>query len=191
MEHLTKAALAGRIRSERRDKGWTLERFAEASGVSRAMISKIERGEVSPTAAILARLAAGLGTSLASLFSVQPSADARTAPALHRWESQQDWTDPESGYMRRNVSPPGSAADVVYVTFPAGARVTFDNDKPSNGLEQQVWILEGAMELTIGGNTTSLSVGDSLRMRLDEPLVFHNPGEADARYVVVLARRSD
>jgi transcriptional regulator with XRE-family HTH domain len=188
MENSTKTALAERIRSERRGKGWTLEQFAEASGVSRAMISKIERGEVSPTAAILARLAAGLGASLASLFSPPRSPDAPAAPALLTWESQHDWTDPGSGYVRRNVSPPGSAADVVYVTFPAGARVTFDNDKRSDGIEQQVWILEGAMELTIGGRTTALSVGDTLRMRLDEPLVFHNPGDADARYIVVLAR---
>jgi transcriptional regulator with XRE-family HTH domain len=191
MENSTKAALSERIRAERRDKGWTLDQFAEASGVSRAMISKIERGEVSPTAAILARLAAGLGTSLASLFSPPRSAEAHAGPALLDWESQQDWTDPESGYVRRNVSPPGSAADVVYVTFPAGARVAFDNDRRSEGIEQQVWILEGAMDLTIGGRTTSLSVGDCLRMRLEEPLVFHNPGEADARYIVVLARTAD
>jgi transcriptional regulator with XRE-family HTH domain len=186
MENDVNRALAETLRSMRLSRGWTLEQFAEASGVSRAMISKVERGEVSPTAATLARLAAGLQTSLASLFVAQAAAQ----DDLCRWEDRQDWTDPESGYVRRNVSPAGATAEIVYVTFPAKARVTFDNDRRSEGLEQQVWVLEGEMELTVGGRAKTLSVGDCLRMALDEPIVFHNPGDVAARYVVLLSRRS-
>ncbi len=70
------STLPHRIKAGRSARGWTLDQFAAASGVSRAMISKIERGEVSPTAAILARLAAGLGVSLASLFAEEAAASA-------------------------------------------------------------------------------------------------------------------
>ncbi len=185
MDSDLKQHLAARIRQARSQRDWTLEQFAEASGVSRAMISKIERGEVSPTAAILARLAAGLGVSLASLFA---PAEPTGAPLL-RWEDQSDWEDPASGYVRRNVSPPGSAAEVVYVTFPAGARVLFDNSTRTDGLEQLVWVLEGEMEMTVGAATTRLEPGDCLRMGLDAPIHFHNPGAVMARYAVVLARR--
>jgi transcriptional regulator with XRE-family HTH domain len=186
MENDLNRALAETLRSMRLSRGWTLDRFAEASGVSRAMISKVERCEVSPTAAILARLAAGLQTSLASLFAAEPGAHEN----LCRWEDRQDWTDPESGYVRRNVSPAGATADIVYVSFPAKARVVFDNHRRSEGIEQQVWVLEGEMELTVGGRPQRLSVGDCLTMSLDEPIVFHNPGDVAARYVVVLSRRS-
>ncbi len=173
------------IKLARSARGWTLDQFAEASGVSRAMISKIERGEVSPTAAVLARLAAGLGASMASLF---PPPRARSEP-LSRWDDQSDWRDPASGYIRRNVSPAGAASEIVYVTFPAGAQVMFDNYTASQGIEQQVWVLEGEIAMTIGEVVTVLGTGDCLLMRLDQPITFRNPGENPARYVVVLAKR--
>ena len=57
-----------RVRDLRASRCLTLEDLAERSGVSRSMISVIERGESSPTAALLEKLASGLGVSLASLF---------------------------------------------------------------------------------------------------------------------------
>jgi mannose-6-phosphate isomerase-like protein (cupin superfamily) len=91
--------------------------------------------------------------------------------------------------VRRNISPEGSAAEIVYVTFPSRARVVFDNYKASRNIEQQVWVLEGAIEMTIGEAVTMLGTGDCLLMRLDQPITFHNPGEAPARYAVVLSRQ--
>ncbi len=185
MDMKTEQQLAGRLKQARGARGWTIEKLAEASGVSRAMISKIERGEVSPTAAILARLAAGLDASMASLF---PPPATRFAP-LSRWAEQADWRDPASGYVRRNVSPAGAAAEIVYVTFPAGARVVFDNYAASLGIEQQVWLLEGQIEMTIGETVTLLEAGDCLLMRLDQPIAFHNPTESESRYAVILSKR--
>ncbi len=92
MESSIDPLLAANLKSARLSRGWTLEAFAEASGVSRAMISKIERGEVSPTAQILGRLAAGLGVSLASLFGGAPEA----ARPLSRRDEQPVWRDPET-----------------------------------------------------------------------------------------------
>ncbi len=178
--------LSANLKTARAARGWTLEQFAEASGVSRAMISKVERGEVSPTAAILARLAAGLGVSLASLFGSR----AEAGSPLARAADQPHWTDPETGYARRNVSPPTAqgAAEIVDVTFPAGARVVFDNALGWHGIAQQVWLLQGRMTITVGAAVTELAPGDCLFMRVDAPIVFHNPGEAPARYAVVLSR---
>jgi transcriptional regulator with XRE-family HTH domain len=185
MEIDVNQSLADRLKRARTAKAWTLEQFAEASGVSRAMISKIERGEVSPTASVLARLAAGLGVSMASLFPPPVTDGAQ----LSRWQDQSDWRDPASGYVRRNISPDGSAAEIVYVTFPSGARVVFDNYKASRNIEQQVWVLEGTIEMTIGEAVTLLGTGDCLLMRLDQPITFHNPGVDPARYAVVLSRQ--
>ncbi len=184
MESDVNHRLAVRLRQARSTRGWTLEQFAEASGVSRAMISKIERAEVSPTAAVLARLAAGLGMSMASLFPAPRSAPER----LSRWDDQSDWRDPASGYIRRNVSPAGAAAEIVYVTFPAGGRVVFDNYTASRDIEQQIWVLEGEIEMGIGPDMTLLGTGDCLLMGLDQPITFHNPGDSAARYIVVLSK---
>src|SRR5688572_18927903 len=70
------ARLAARLRRLRADRGLTLDALAERAGVSRSMISLVERGESSPTAAVLDRLAAGLGVTIASLFTEEARADA-------------------------------------------------------------------------------------------------------------------
>jgi transcriptional regulator with XRE-family HTH domain len=180
-------ACGRRLKDFRQRRGLTLDALAEASGVSRAMISRIERGEASPTAALLGRLCAALGVSMSGFFA----AEDRTAPAspLSRRAAQPVWRDPATGYVRRNVSPrlPGSALEIVDVTFPAGERVSFDNPWSSRPTEQIVWVLEGTIELTVGDETHRLGPGDSLHMRLDRPVAYHNPGPTPARYAVVLA----
>src|SRR5260221_8703246 len=113
--------IARRARELRAARGLTLDALAERSGVSRSMISRIERGESSPTAVLLERLATGLSVPLASLFE----APAASPEPIARRADQVQWRDPASGYVRRNVSPGGFASPIriVEVEFPAGARV--------------------------------------------------------------------
>lgn len=180
------AHLAARLRDLRTGAGMTLDGLAERTGVSRSMISLIERGESSPTAAILDKLAAGLGVTLASLFAGQESA---AASPLSRREDQPLWRDPESGYTRRNLSAPGfpSPIELVEVLLPPGARVAYDTGHRAATVHQQIWIVEGAVALTLGEETYRLGTGDCLSMRLDRPILFRNLSDAPARYVVALA----
>jgi transcriptional regulator with XRE-family HTH domain len=180
------AHLAERLRGLRSERGLTLDSLAERTGVSRSMISLIERGESSPTAVILDRLSAGLGVTLASLFAERESAQA--SPLMRRAD-QRVWRDPESGYIRRNLSAPGfpSPIELVEVILPAAARVAYDTAARSVGISQQVWIVEGAIELSVGSDTYHLAAGDCLSMRLDQPIHFHNSTDQSARYVVALA----
>ncbi len=172
-----------RVRALRSAKGLTLDDLAVRSGVSRAMLSRIERGESSPTAQLLGRVCGGLAVTLSTLFA------SREAPAspLSRRSSQMVWRDPGSGYLRRAVSPPGtgSAATIVEVEFPAGARVAFETARLA-GADQQIVMLEGRMELTVGEDTHRLDPGDCLHMRFEQPIAFSNPFGAPARYILVL-----
>src|SRR5919198_656551 len=93
--------IAARVRGLRAAQGLSLDALAGKSGVSRSMISLIERGESSPTAVVLEKLAAGLGVTLASLFDA-PQARAPGGPVARRAQ-QPEWRDPTSGYVRRNV----------------------------------------------------------------------------------------
>ena len=178
--------LAVRLRSLRMAAGMTLDGLAERTGVSRSMISLIERGESSPTAAVLDKLAAGLAVTLASLFAGQESA---AASPLSRREDQPVWRDPESGYVRRNLSASGfpSPVELVEVVLPPGARVAYDTGRRAAAVHQQIWIIEGTITLTLGEETYSLDTGDCLSMRLDRPTSFRNPTDAPARYLVALA----
>ena len=175
--------LGARLKGLRQARGLTLDQLAERSGVSRAMISRVERGESSPTAALLDRLCAGLGVLLSALFREE----AQGGPLARRSE-QPVWTDPDSGYVRRSVSPPGTGSriEIVEVEMPAGARVLLDAPRGGFRLDQQLWLLEGELSLTVGGREHRLAAGDCLAMLLDGPIAFHNPGEVPARYAVVL-----
>jgi transcriptional regulator with XRE-family HTH domain len=178
--------IAERVRTLRAARALTLDALAGKSGVSRSMISLIERGEASPTAVVLERLAAGLGVTLPSLFDATDVADG--GPVSRRG-AQPEWRDPASGYVRRNISPPGvpQPMQIVELHFPPGGRVAFDNAGRDARVYQQVWVLEGTMEVAIGAERHRLSEGDCLAMQLDVPTMFHNPGRAPARYAVVIA----
>ncbi|WP_395458865.1 helix-turn-helix domain-containing protein [Azospirillum melinis] len=177
--------LATRLRALRADRGLTLDGLAERSGVSRSMISLVERGQSSPTASVLERLAAGLGVTLATLFAEAERADAD--PVVRRAD-QIAWTDPATGYRRRNLSPPGypSPIELVEVELPPGARVSYDSGARAAVVEQQIHLLDGTIELSVGEVTHRLSTGDCLAMRLDRPTGFHNPTDRTARYIVAL-----
>lgn len=178
--------LARRVRELRKRRGLTLEQLAEHSGVSRSMISLIERQETSPTAAVLNKLADALGVTLPALFA--PGSDGPTRQALARAAEQPVWTDPASGYVRRHLSPGtyGSPIELVEVRFPPGQTVAFENPMRSVVTHQQVWMLEGTMQITAGEQVWHLHPGDCLALALGPQISFHNPTRQSARYALAL-----
>src|SRR5262245_57702789 len=95
--------IAARIRDLRASRGLSLDALATRSGVSRSMISLVERGESSPTAIVLNKLATGLGVTIASLFDAPATAEHAQDGPVARRADQPEWRDPASGYVRRNV----------------------------------------------------------------------------------------
>lgn len=183
--------IAANLRALRADRKLSLEALAQATGVSRSALSLIERGQNSPTAVVLDKIAVGLGVTLSDLVG-QPGGGAgqawTAASPLARPAEQTMWTDPGSGYVRRALSPAGypSPIQLVEVHFPAGARVAFETGPRNVQVHQQVWVLDGAMDLTVGDTTWQLHSGDCLAMTLDQPIVFFNPTDHTTRYAVVL-----
>jgi len=180
------SAISERLKNLRASAGLTLDELAQRSGVSRAMISRIERAEASPTAALLARLSEALGLSLSAFFADDQPA---TSP-LSRYGDQKLWRDPHTGYLRRSVSPQGmpSRVDIVEVDFPAHARVSFPPREESRVMTQHVWLFEGVLEMIIGETVHTLYPGDCLYMDLGDAFDFHNPSDKLARYAVILDR---
>jgi len=178
--------LAERVRELRAARGLSLDALAAKSGVSRSMISLVERGESSPTAVVLEKLAGGLGVMLHALFDA--STAAPRGPVARR-DDQPQWRDPGSGYVRRNVSPPGvlQPMQIVEVLFPPGGRVAFETGGRDTRVYQQVWVLQGAIDVTVGTERHRLRDGDCLAMLLDRPTMFHNPTRKATRYAVVIA----
>ena len=178
--------IAAQVRALRSRRGLTLDALSAASGVSRSALSLIERAESSPTAVVLDKIAAGLGVPLASLFGDVPGDDPS---AIARRGDQPVWRDPGSGYVRRRVSPGSETApvEIVDVSFPAHARVAFESAHADRAVHQQLWVLRGTIDFTIGDETHRLHPGDCLATTLDRPTMFSNPTDRPARYAVVVS----
>jgi transcriptional regulator with XRE-family HTH domain len=180
--------MAERVRELRAARGLSLDALADRSGVSRSMISLVERAESSPTAVVIEKLATGLGVTMAAMFEPPNAASSDGGPIARR-EDQPLWRDPDSGYVRRNVSPAGvqQPMQIVEVEFPPKARVAFETGARDVHIQQQIWVLEGTIDITVGEERHRLRDGDCLAMQLDRPTMFHNPTRKPARYAVVMA----
>lgn len=178
------ARIARRLAALRTQRGWSLDALAERSGVSRATLSRIENGETSPTAAMLGRLCAAFGLTLSRLMLEAEGSGASYLPAAE----QTSWTDPETGFRRRVVAPPASGfrVEVVEGQLPAGNCIGYEAS-PVPGLEHEVVMLAGRLDLTVEGVTHRLGAGDCLRYRLHGASRFACPGPGAARYLVIIA----
>ncbi len=185
IEDDTNLRLAQRLRLEREARGWSLAELAERSGVSKAAISKIERGEASPTAALLARLSGAFELTLAALLTRAEAGGGRKLAAA----DQPRWRDPGTGYLRRQVFARGDhPVELVQVELPPGSRV----DLPASSyafIRQVVWLIGGTLEIVEGGRTTALAPGDSYAFGPPADSAFVNPGAEPAVYLVAVARQ--
>ncbi|MFT3969836.1 MAG: XRE family transcriptional regulator [Micropruina sp.] len=176
------AALAATVQEARQQRGLTVAALGDASGVSRAMISKIERGETQPTAALLAKLSGALGLTLSELVGRAEGDTAR----LRRRTDQPTWSDPDTDYVRRAVSPPASTAvELVDVELPSGAEIAYPAQAYSF-IDQQIWVLEGHLQFHEGSQVWELDAGDCLQLGEPADCAFRNPTSSPSRYLVVV-----
>lgn len=176
--------IAERLRQLRTDRGWTLDQLAQASAVSRGMISKIERHESSPTAALLSRLAHALSIPLSELLS-----PPRPRAATSRKAERPRWQDPQTGFTREVVSPPmtGSAVEIVEVELPTGKRVDYQLPTPA-AYRQHLLVLAGTLRVHQDG-VTDLQSGDAFFMEPAGAFSFENAGPRNCRYLLVMERK--
>ena len=184
----TEDHLAVRLRVEREARGWTLAELAAQSGISRAMLSKIERGEASPTASLLGRLSAAFGLTMSQLFA---RVEEQPGGQVARAGQQPEWRDPETGFLRRSLSPPGlSPLELVWGELPPGAVITYPAASLAFIAEQQLVLLSGRLTIEQGGVAHDLEPGDCLRFGPPRDVTWRNAGDARCRYVVVVLRVS-
>jgi transcriptional regulator with XRE-family HTH domain len=177
-----------------------MDRLAGGSGVSRAMISKIERGESSPTAVLLGKLSAALELSVSELLTgarlgdgpqsaERAAAEASGAGRVRRAEDTPHWRDPDTGYLRRQISTAGFPAAVTEVMLPPHARVPYPAAAYAF-IAQLVWVMSGQLTLTDGAVRRVLAVGDTFELGEPRSREFGNDTDEECRYVVVVTRKS-
>ena len=177
--------IAHRLRDERARRGWTLDDLAQRAGVSKAMLSKLERCEASPTAALLGRISGALGMTLSTLLAAENEPGAR----LVRREDQPTWRDPATGYLRRQVSPLSDLpVHLIEVEFPPGAEVAYPAAVFAF-IRQAIWVLSGALEFAEGAQVHRLRPGDCLELGPAADCAFRNAGRTPCRYLVAVVKR--
>ncbi|WP_028104940.1 helix-turn-helix domain-containing protein [Pseudoduganella violaceinigra] len=175
--------LLRRLADLREMRALSLEELAAQSGISRATLSRLERGETSPTAEMLGKLCAVYGLPMSRLI-----AEVEQAPVqLIRRAEQAEWHDASTGFVRRMVSPParGFGAELIEGRLPAGAAIDYAQP-PVRGLEQHMWMLSGVLDYTIDGATHRLQAGDCLRFHLYGATHFSCPGPEPAHYLIAI-----
>ena len=159
-----------RIRIEREARAWSLTDLAERASVSRAMVYKVERGESSPTANMLAKLSGAFGLSMSTLMARAELKQGR----LLRAADQPLWKDPATGYIRRHVSPKSDLPlDLVQVTLPAGRDVPM----PASAyafLRQLIWVISGQLVFIEGTARHEMGEGDCLELGPPADCIFSN-----------------
>jgi transcriptional regulator with XRE-family HTH domain len=183
VEEVSSGRLGERVRALRRERGLTLNVLAERSGVSRAMISKLERGEKNPTLVVAAKVAEGLGVSLSRLVGVEGRREVVLVPRVRRMIVR----DPETGFERQLLSPGfgGRGIEFLRNVVPEGS--TAGEFPPQRrGVEEYVVVERGRLKATLGGEEYLLEDGDALYFEADVPHRFDNVGEGECSYYQVI-----
>jgi transcriptional regulator with XRE-family HTH domain len=181
----TDGRMAERLRARRVELGLSLGDVAHLSGVSKAMIAKVESGASSPTAAVLGRLCGGLGITMSALMAAVESEDATLLPA----GEQPRWRDPDTGLERVAVSPRTSfsGVEVAQLRLPAGAAIDYPTP-PTVAFAQHIVGLAGEVRFTLGRSSFVIGAGDCVAARIDRPTRFEVLGAEPAEYLVVIER---
>lgn len=180
----TALSLASCIQAEREARSWSQAALAAQAGLSKAAISKIERGEMSPTAVTLVRLAGAFDLTLAGLLLRAEGAGER----LLRAGQQPTWHDPATGYLRRQLfMRPDHPVELVEVELPPHARVQMPASSYTR-IRQVVWVLSGTLQISEGSQRAELHAGDCLGFGPPSEVVFENPTPETCRYLVALSR---
>lgn len=175
--------LACEVRRHRKERGLSLEGLSALSGVSRSMISKVERAEAVPSTTVLSRLAEALGVTFSRLMAPPTEREMLVIPA----DRQPILRDGESGFLRRCISPvlPGRGIDWVLNTVPVGGSSgRFVGHR--RGVSEYIYVLKGRLEAHVGERAVILEEGDSLYFEADADHAFANVGDGECQYFLVI-----
>lgn len=174
--------MGGRVRELRQRQKLTLAELAAVSGVSRSMISEIERGGRAPTVLVLDRIATGLGTSIARLVG-----DELPRHPIHLRADQHDVLVDPAGWERRILSPVLPGVEFEFMRTTLGPRVDAGVFLPhAAGSREYIAVESGRLRLTIDGAAHTIEAGESFFLPGDCHHGFANPSARRCVYYLAM-----
>lgn len=176
--HTIAEHISGTVKQLRKERGWSLDRAASETGVSKAMLGQIERGESSTTVATLWKIASGFRVSFSTLFD----SDKPALGELHRdgWESV--WGDDSTGMQARLLFPYDPLLGFEMFLIELGPGAMSESTAHASGVVEHIVVVEGEMELRIDERWQTLGVGEGLRFFADRPHAMRNNGTSRLRF---------
>ena len=183
VESVSAGKIGSRVRELRRSKGFTLEVLAERSGVSRAMISKIERGEKNPTLVVAAKIAEGFGITLSQLVGIEERREVIVVPKERRMVMR----DPATGFERQVLSPTFGRKGVEFIRNMVPEGSTSGEFPPhKRGVVEYVVVERGSLKAILAEEEYLLEEGDAIYFEADVPHRFENAGDGECSYYLVI-----
>ena len=174
--------LAERLKKCRKNQQWTLDQFADQSGVSRSMLSQIERGKANPTLAVACRIAQALNISISELVE-----EPWTQPAIEVIRGNdpaQIMRDDDNGYVQM-LSPPSAETTEFYrLTLPPAAQL---NSKPHfRGTREILTVHQGRVEVISGNDSAQLNEGDTAYYQADQNHLIINRSDRPCTLYMII-----
>jgi transcriptional regulator with XRE-family HTH domain len=169
--------LCQRVRQLRVERGWSLEALAQASGVSRSMLSQIERNQANPTLGVTLRIARAFGVSLSELVA---SPGVASSIEVIRAEDRAYQYRSDTDCHVRTLSPLHLEKDVEFYEVRLQPGASLRSAAHYKGTREFLTVQKGKLRVESGGDAEDLKAGDSATYRADVEHALINIGHGDA-----------
>lgn len=168
-------------------RGLTLDDLSRAAGVSKSMLSQIEREKANPTIAVAWRLANALGVGIEELLS----AGDESVEAIHVLEPHETPTLPgnHAGYVLRILGPMELAGKYEWYELTLAPNGMLKSNPHDPGTMEHLTLLSGAMDVEVDGTVRKMKVGGTARYHADRAHSITNPGKTEAKAMLVVIHR--
>ncbi len=174
--------VGGNLRRLRTRRGLSLEKLAQVSGVSRAMLGQIELGQSAPTINVLWKIARALEVTFSALISSRSQAGA----LVLRANESKILTSKDRSFSSRALFPFDEPRRVEFYELRLGAGSVEDADAHPPGTSENLVCTAGTIEIDVGGDTHRLEAGDSILFEADTPHAYRNVGRVEAVMFLVM-----
>ena len=170
------------LRRLRTRRGLSLERLAQVSGVSRAMLGQIELGQSAPTINVLWKIARALEVTFSALISARTQSGA----LVLRSSESKILTSKDRSFSSRALFPFDEPRRVEFYELRLTPGSVEDADAHPPGTSENLVVTAGTLEIDVGGDTHRLETGDSILFEADTPHAYRNPGKGEAVMYLVM-----
>nr|HEX4313969.1 helix-turn-helix domain-containing protein [Kofleriaceae bacterium] len=170
------------LRRLRTRRGLSLERLAQLSGVSRAMLGQIELGQSAPTINVLWKIARALEVTFSALISAR----TETGALVMRAADSKILTSKDRSFSSRALFPYDEPRRVEFYELRLGPSSTEEADAHPPGTSENLVVTAGQIEIDVAGETHRLDAGDSILFEADVPHQYRNPGRGEAVMYLVM-----